>query len=150
MNGALHSGYDWEAEQLDLRVDDEVPLVVRRNGREFQTKVKVADRPEVNAQRVSVLKDLELVSLTPAIRSDRGIRSQRGALIVTVSPQASESLGVQAGDVIIQVANNQIGYVSVTDAQQAKKVLESLSGRGQIRMFLERGGQRVFTDFEIR
>ena len=147
---ALHNGYDWEAEQLEFRVEETVPLVVRRGGREFQARVRVADRPEVNAQRVSVLREIELISLTPAIRIERGIRSQRGALVVKVSDQVSENLGIQAGDVIIQVANNQIGYAEITDAQQAKKVLESLSGRGLIRMFLERAASRVSTDFQIR
>jgi serine protease Do len=146
----LRNGYDWEAEQLELRVDENVALVVRRGGREFQARVTVADRPEVNAQRVSVLKEIELISLTPAIRAERGVRSQRGALVVTVSRQVSDNLGLQAGDVIIQVANNEIGYVDITDAQQAKRVLESLSGRGLIRMVLERGGQRASTDFQIR
>jgi serine protease Do len=147
---SLRNGYDWEAEQLELRVDESVPLVVRRGGREFQARVKVADRPEVNAQRVSVLKEIELISLTPAIRAERGVRSQRGALIVKVTPQVSENLGLIAGDVIIQVANNQIGYVEITDAQQAKRVLESLSNSGWIRMVLERSGQRVSTDFQIK
>ena len=146
----LRNGYDWEAEQLELRVDEEVPLVVRRGGREFQSRVRVADRPEANAQRVSVLKEIELISLTPAIRGERGITSLRGALVVSVSAQVSENLGLLAGDVIVQVANNQIGYSDITDAQQAKRVLENLSGRGLIRMFLERGGRKVFTDFQIR
>ncbi|HVT38122.1 MAG TPA: trypsin-like peptidase domain-containing protein [Gemmatimonadaceae bacterium] len=146
----LRNGYDWEAEQLELRVDETVALVVRRGGREFQTRVTVADRPEVNAQRVSVLKEIELISLTPAIRAERGVRSQRGALVVNVSRQVADNLGLHAGDVIIQVANNEIGYSEITDAQQAKRVLESLSGRGLIRMVLERSGQRVSTDFQIR
>ena len=146
----LRNGYDWEAEQLELRVDETVPLVVRRGGREFQASVKVADRPEANAQRVSVLKEIELIDLTPAIRGERGVRSPRGALVVKVSSQVSENLGLLAGDVVIQVANNQIGYVDITDARQAARLLESLSNRGWIRMVLERGGQRVQTDFQIR
>ena len=133
---ALRNGYDWEAEQLDLRVGEEAPLVVRRGAREFQALVKIADRPEVVAQRVSVLKEIELISVTPAIRVERGIRAQRGALVVSVSQRVSEDLGLRAGDVIFQVGNNQIGYVDVTDAQQAKTLLESLRGRGYIRMFL--------------
>ena len=146
----LRNGYDWEAEQLELRVDESVSLVVKRGGREFQARVTVADRPEVTAQRVSVLKEIELISLTPAIRAERGVRSQRGALVVSVSPEVSENLGILAGDVVIQVANNQIGYVDITDAQQAKRVLEDLSNRGLIRMVLERNGQRVSADFQIR
>jgi serine protease Do len=141
----LHNAYDWDAELLELHVDDVVPLVVRRSGKELQVKVKVADFPDVNAQRVSVLKDLELISLTPAIRAERNIKNGHGALIATVTQAVSTNLGIEAGDVIVQINN-----VPVTDAQQAKRVLESLSGSGAVRMWVERGGRTLYTDFSIR
>ena len=145
----LKNAYDWEAELLELRVGDSAPLVVRRAGREFQTNVRIEDLPEVNAEKVAVLKEIELVSLTPAIRGERGIRAQKGALIVSVARNVSDNLGIQNGDVIVQIGNPTIGYVNVTDAQQAKNVLESLSGRGMVRMYFERGGQMFFSDFQI-
>lgn len=141
----LHNAYDWDAELLELHVDDVVPLVLRRKGRELQLRVKVADFPEVNAQRVSVLRDLELISLTPAIRAERDIKNSHGALIATVTQTVSTSLGIQSGDVIVQINN-----VPVTDAQQAKHVLESLSGTGPVRMWIERDGRTLYTDFSIR
>jgi serine protease Do len=141
----LHNAYDWDAELLELHVDDVVPLVVRRGGKELQVRVKVADFPEVNAQRVSVLRDLELISLTPAIRAERNIKNNHGALIATVSSSVSTNLGIEAGDVIVQINN-----VPVTDAQQAKRVLESLSGSGAARMWVERGGRILYTDFSIK
>jgi serine protease Do len=141
----LRNTYDWDAELLELHVDDVVPLVVRRGTREIRTRVKVADFPEVNAPRVAVLKDLELISLTPAIRAERNIKNSHGALITTVSQTVSNSLGIQSGDVIVQVNNT-----PVTDAQQVKRLLESLSGKGQSRMYLERGGRILYTDFSIR
>ncbi|MBI1809214.1 MAG: trypsin-like peptidase domain-containing protein [Gemmatimonadetes bacterium] len=145
----LRNAYDWEAELLELRVGDSAPLVVRRGGREFQANVRIEDLHEVTAEKVAVLKDLELVTLTPAIRGERGIRATRGALIVSVAKTVADNLGIQSGDVIVQIGNTAIGFVNVTDAQQAKSVLESLSGRGQIRMFFERGGQMFFSDFQI-
>jgi serine protease Do len=141
----LKNTYDWDAELLELHVDDVVPLVVRRAGHEIQLQVKVADFPEVNAPRVAVLKDLELISLTPAIRAERNIKNPQGALITTVSQTVSNSLGLQSGDVIVQINNTR-----VTDAQQAKRVLESLAGKGQSRMWVERGGRTLYTDFSIR
>jgi serine protease Do len=141
----LRSSYDWEAELLELRVGEEVPLTLRRGNRDIQVKVTVADRPEVSAQRVGVLRDLELVDLTPAIRIERNIRNANGALIVSVTPRVSEDLGIQNGDVIVQVMNTPI-----RDARQAKQVLEAYSGRGRIRMFLERRGQVFSTDFAIQ
>ena len=141
----IKNTYDWDAELLELRVDDVVPLTVRRAGREIQARVKVADFPEVNAQRVAVLKDLELISLTPAIRAERNIKNSHGALISTVSQTVSSNLGIQPGDVIVQINNT-----PVTDAQQVKRLIESLAGKGQSRMYIERGGRVLFTDFSIK
>jgi serine protease Do len=144
-NRTLRNAYDWEAELLELHVDDDVPLVVRRNGKEFQAKVRVADQPDATAQRVAVLKEIELISLSPAIRAEKNLRNPQGALVVSVSARVSEDLNIQAGDLIVGI-NNQ----KVTDAQQAKQVLESLAGRGGVRMFFERGGQLFQTDFRIQ
>jgi serine protease Do len=142
---AIRNAYDWEAELLELRVGDDVPLVVRRSGREFQANVKIADLPEMNAPRVAVLKEIELVTLTPAIRAERNIVRTQGALVLSVSARVSEDLGIQAGDVIVQVNNS-----PVADAQQTARTLEYFIGRGPIRMFFERAGRVFFTDFQIR
>jgi len=141
----LRNAFDWEAELLELHVDDEAPLVVRRGGREFQARVKVADFPEVNAPRVAVLKEIELVSLTASIRAERSIRNTHGALVVTVSSRVSDDIGIQAGDLIVQIND-----APVPDAPQAKRMLEALQSRGSIRMYLERNGRILYTDFQIR
>jgi serine protease Do len=141
----LHNPFDWEAELLDLRVGEEVPLVVRRGEREFPARVKVADLPEVSAPKVQVLKELEVVTLTPAIRAERGIRSQHGALIYNVSKRVADDIGIETGDVIVQV-----NHASIDDAQDVAKALDAFADRGMIRMFFERGGRIYFTDFMIR
>lgn len=142
---AIHNPYDWEATLLDLRVGDTVPLRARRGSREFGFSVRVQDLPEVAAPKVQVLRDLQLATVTAAIRSDRGIRSASGALIVRVGQTTSDELGVQPGDVIVQV-----NRTTITSAEEAARALEYYSGRGAIRMFLERGGNIYTTDFIIR
>ena len=140
----LRNAYDWEAELLELRVDDQVPLTLKRGSRELTVTVRIADLPEVSAQKVSVLKEIELISLTPAIRSERGIRRTAGAVVATISARVADELGIQTGDLIFQVNN-----APVSDAPQVAKMLEYLSGRGPIRMWIERGGQAYWTDFQI-
>ena len=97
-----------------------------------------------SAQKVSVLKEIELISLTPAIRSERGLRRTVGAVVATISARVADELGIQTGDLIFQVNN-----APVSDAPQVAKMLEYLSGRGPIRMWIERGGQAYWTDFQI-
>ncbi|MFN2398341.1 MAG: trypsin-like peptidase domain-containing protein [Gemmatimonadaceae bacterium] len=142
---ALRNPFDWEAELLELRVGETVPIMVRRGEREISLQVTIADLPDVSAPKVAVLRELELVTLTPAIRVERGIRSPRGALIYNVTPRVSEELGIQRGDVIVQ-----INQAPVANAQDAARALDAYGGRDVIRMFFERAGRVYSTDFMIR
>ena len=69
---------------------------------------------------------------------------RQGAVVYQVTDRVQQALGLQPGDVIIQ-----INRTPVTDAQQAARVLEYYSGRGPIRMFFERAGTVYSTDFRI-
>jgi serine protease Do len=142
---ALRNPYDWEATLLDLRVGQAVSLTVKRGTREIPVTVTVGDLPEVSAPKVEVLRELELVTLTPAIRSERGIRSEHGAVIYKLSDRVAEDLGIQTGDVIVQ-----INRTPITSADEAAKALNYYGGRGSIRMFFERSGQVFTTDFSIQ
>lgn len=141
----LRNGYDWQAELLELRVGDTIPLVIRRNGSTLNVNVRVADLPEVNQPRVTVLKEIELVTLTPAIRAQHNIRSERGAFIQKVSPRVAENLGLQPGDVIVQINSQAIG-----NAEDAAKVLNARSARGVVAMYVERQGGLSALQFQTR
>ena len=130
----LHNPYDWFAELLELRVGEKVNLTVRRNGRDIPIAVEVADLPDVNAPRVTVLREIELITVTPAIRGERDIRSVQGAIVGKVSDRVRSQIGIEPGDVIVQ-----INRTPVTDAQSVEKILNAY-GRGVIRLYFERGG----------
>jgi S1-C subfamily serine protease len=142
---ALHNPYDWEAERLELRVGEDVPLVLKRGNDERRVSVRVADLPEVNAPKVTVLREIQLVTLTPAIRAERNIRRANGALVQSVSTRVADQLGIQAGDVILQV-----NRVPIADAESAARAIDYYAGRGAIVMYLERGGQVYTTEFVIQ
>ena len=142
---ALRNPFDWEAELLELRVGDPVALVVRRAGREQTVTVRVADLPEASAPKVSVLRELELITLTPAIRVERSISSARGAVVYKVSDRVAEAIGVQAGDVIVQ-----INRTPVQGADEVARALDFYSTRGPIRLYFERGGRIYSTDFAVQ
>ena len=144
-NRAIRTAFDWEAELLDLRVGEQLPLTMRRGDRRFVVTVTVADLPEVNAPKVAVMKELELVTVTPAIRAERGLRSPRGALIYKVSGRVSDELGLEKGDVIVQ-----INRMPVATAADVQKALGDAGSQTVIRMFFERGGRIYSTDFMVR
>ena len=141
----LHNPFDWEAELLDLRVGQQVNLHIKRGAAESDVKVTVADLPEVSAAKVQVLKELELVTLTPAIRAQNGVRSSNGALIFRVSERVAEDLGFQAGDVIVQV-----NRTPITTADEAAQAITYYGGRGPIRVFFEHAGRVYSTDFQLQ
>jgi serine protease Do len=142
---SIRNAFDWEAVLLDLRVGEGVPLRVRRGARDFETTVTVQDLPEVSAPKVQVLRDLQLATVTPAIKAERGIRSSAGALIVRAGERTAEEIGVAAGDVIVMINQREVG-----SAEDAARLLDYFGGRGVIQMVFERQGGMFRTEFIIR
>jgi serine protease Do len=143
-NRTLHNPYDWYAELLELRVGENDSLVVKRNGKSIPVSVQVVDLPDINAPRVTVLRELELITLTPAIRAQYQIQSRQGALVTRVSERVQQQLGIQSGDVIVQ-----INRTPITDAESVNRILTTY-GRGAVRMYFERGGQIYATEFSLQ
>ena len=141
----VRNRFDWDAALLDLRVGEQVPLVVRRGGSDVSVTVTIADLPEVSAPKVEVLREMELVTLTPAIRAERGVRSPQGALIYRASDRVTQELGMSPGDVIVQ-----INRTPVTSAEDVTRALDYYAGKGTIRVFFEHEGSIYPTDFYIR
>jgi serine protease Do len=140
----LRNYLDWEAVKLDLHVGDGVELAVRRGRETTRRRVVTGDLPTVTAEKYTVLQDLELVNVTPAIRAERGIRSESGVLIFKVSPQVSRATGLQEGDVILAVNRS-----AVRAAAQVADLLNVRPGE-VVRIYLEREGQITFTDLVFR
>ncbi|NIS63900.1 MAG: trypsin-like serine protease [Gemmatimonadales bacterium] len=142
----LRTFLDWEAVKLDVSPGDNLRIVFRRDGRERRASVAVQDLPTSLAERVSVLGQIELITVTPPIRQERGIRSEQGALVYEIGAAAGRSTGLQAGDVIFRINRQQI-----THAEDVQRVFREAAGsRAPIRVYFERSGGRGWTDFYVR
>ena len=141
----LKNPFDWEAERLDLRVGERLPMVVHRGDRDVTVNVDVADLPEVSAPKVAVVKELELVTLTPAIRAERGIRSPKGAVVYNVSDRLTNEIGIQRGDVIVQ-----INRIAISSADDVKSALDTYAGRAAMRVVWERAGRIYYNDIVVQ
>ena len=140
---ALDSPLDFEAVLLDLRADDALEVTIE--GQPRPVRLRAAALPSVTAERVTVLQDMQLITVTPQVRSERGIMSEEGALIATISDQLAGQLGIRAGDVLVQVNRTR-----VRSAEEAARVFESLRGQGAIRIYVERNGGYVARDLYWR
>jgi len=141
----LRNVFDWEALLLTLRVGESVPLVLNRGGRRTAVNVTVADRPEVSAPKITVLREIELTTLTPAIRAERSIRSPQGAIVTQVTDRVRDEIGIDVGDVIIRI--NRTAIASAVDVARA---FDFYGGRTGISMAFERRGMLYNTDFVVR
>jgi serine protease Do len=141
----LRTFLDWESIKLDVSPGDTLQIVTRRDAAERRAVAVVADLPTTLAERVSVLGDIELITVTPSIRQERGLRSERGALIYGIGESAQRSTGLRAGDVIVQVNRTRI-----TRAEDAQEVFRRTQGGNAIRVYVERAGNVFFSDFYVR
>jgi serine protease Do len=139
------SPLDWEAHLLDARLGEQLDVVVTHDGRQRTMRVGTADLPSLAAERVRALDELELVTVTPAIRAERRLANEHGALIVSAG-EGAQQVGLRDGDVLLQV-----NRASVRTAAEAAALLRRLEGtRTTVRVVVERQGQLLPLSFNIR
>jgi serine protease Do len=141
----LRNYLDWEAVKLDLHVGDKVSVRVKRGAGSEARDFTTGDLPTSTATKVTVLRGLEVVTVTPAIQAERGLRAQRGALIVRVTDDVARGTGLREGDVILAINRS-----LVTDAKQFGDLLEASRADQAFRIYFERAGQTIFTDMVFR
>ena len=140
----LRNYLDWEAVKLDLHVGDRVEISVRSGTSTATRRIVTGDLPTVTAEKFTVLKQMQLITLTPAVQVERGIRSESGALIFKISPEVSNATGLREGDAIVAVNRTR-----VRTASQVEELMSAGSGQ-VIRVYFERDGQITFTDLSFR
>jgi serine protease Do len=139
----IRNPLDWEAAVLSGRVGQPLEVKVESGDRERVLQMVPEDLPSVSAERIQALREFQLVTLTPAIRAERGLHNEQGALIVELTDQA-RSLGVRPGDLILQ-----INTTRVRSAEEAARALRELGAQGVV-MYFERGGSLGSVRFTVR
>jgi len=141
----LRTFLDWEAVLLDTGPGDSLVVAYRRGGRAQTARLGVTDLPSTLAEKVSVLGDLEAVTLTTLIRQERNIQTEHGALIYNMGEAAQRATGLQPGDVIFQINRQEVG-----SAEDLRRIFASAAGAGPITVWFERGGVVGRTTFYVQ
>jgi len=141
----LRNYLDWEAVKLDLHVGDKVSVRMKRGSGSEAHEFTTGGLPTSTATKVTVLRGLEVVTVTPAIQAERGLRAPRGALIVRVTDDVARGTGLREGDVILAINRS-----LVADAKQFGDLLEASRADQAFRIYFERNGQTIFTDMVFR
>jgi S1-C subfamily serine protease len=140
----LRTFLDWEAVLLDTGPGDSLVVAYRRAGRAQTARLGVTDLPSTLAEKVSILGDLQVVTLTSLIRQERNIQTERGALIYNMG-EAARATGLQAGDVIFQINRQGVG-----SAEDLKRVFTAAAGTGPVTVWFERGRMVGRTTFYVQ
>ena len=129
---------DYAAALLDLGAGDRIELAV--DGME-PVLIEAQPLPSVTAERVELLSDLEVVTVTPGIQAERGLSSAAGALVVEISELLARRTGLARGDVLLAVNNTRL-----RTAREAAGELRRTQQRGRPFVLLfERNGRVVRT-----
>jgi serine protease Do len=141
----LRTFLDWEAVMLDTGPGDTL-IVSYRHGSESRTaRLAVGDFPTTLAEKVAVLGGMKVVTVTPAVRAERGIQSDHGALIYDLPGEMVEATGLRSGDVILQ-----INRARVSSADDLRRAFAATAGAGAVSVWFERARRLERTAFYVR
>jgi S1-C subfamily serine protease len=104
----------------------------------------VTDLPTTLAEKVSVLGGMKVVTVTAAVRAERGIQSDHGALIYDIPDQIGQATGLQSGDVILQ-----INRVRVSSVEDLRRGFAAAGRTGAATVWFERAGRLNRTAFYV-
>ena len=141
----LRTFLDWEAVMLDTGPGDTLTVSFRHGGESKSARLAVTDFPTTLAEKVAVLGGMKVVSVTPAVRAERNIQSDHGALIYDLPDEMQEATGLQSGDVILQ-----INRVRVSSADDLRRAFAATAGAGAVTVWFERSGRLERTAFYVR
>src|SRR5437016_4831935 len=136
---------EWEAAMLDIGPGDTLVVSYRHEGESRTARLAVTDLPTTLAEKVAVLGGMKVVTVTAAVRAERGIQSDHGALIYDIPDEMQQATGLSSGDVILQ-----INRARVSSAEDLRRAFTAAAGAGAATVWFERGGRLNRTAFYVR
>ena len=141
----LRTFLDWEAVLLDTGPGDTLVVSYRHGGQPRTARVPVSDLPTTLAEKVSILGGMKAITVTPAVRAERNIQADHGALIHDISEEMQQATGLQSGDVVLQ-----INRTRVETADDLRRAFSAAAGGGAVVVWFERQRQLGRTAFYVR
>src|SRR5437879_6252945 len=141
----LRSFLDWAAVLLDSGPGDTLTVWYRHGGESRTARLAVPDLPTTLAEKVAGLAGMQVVTVTAAVRAERGIQSDHGALIYDTPDEMQQATGLRSGDVILQ-----INRVRVSSADDLRRAFAAAAGAGAATVWFERDGRLNRTAFYVR
>src|SRR6266571_2197546 len=144
-NHPLRTFLDWEAVLLDTGPGDTLTVSYRHAGESRSARLGVGDLPTTLAEQVSVLGGMKVITVTAAVRAERNIQSDHGALIYDIPNEMEQATGLRSGDVILQINRARVGSV-----EDLRRAFAAAAGAGAVTVWFEREGRLGRTAFYVR
>lgn len=141
----IDSPIDWDVGLLDAGVRSRVTVRYTRGGRPASADLKIEELPSEQAERVEVVRGLQLITVTPRIATEKRLGVDQGAMIVDIQQRAQRVTGLRQGDVILQLNRRE-----VATKEDAAELFQYFAGRGKIVLFFDRNGSTLYTSFYLR
>ena len=129
---------DYAAALLELQAGDRIELALE--GME-PVLVEAEPLPSVAAERVELVRDLEVVTVTPGIQAERGLTATEGALVVEISELLARRTGLARGDVLLAVNNTRLS----TARDAAEELRRTQQSARPFVLLFERNGRVIRT-----
>jgi serine protease Do len=141
LNGkTIGSVFDWEGEILDIPVGSQVTLTVLRREEAHKFTLVTDALPTDVAEEVESKMGLVLADLTPNVRSQLGVASEAGAVVLEVKDrELAQDGGILSFDVILKI-NNQ----NIDSAKKAAENLDNLKRGSRNILVIERQGKLIY------
>src|SRR5438477_27998 len=141
----LRTFLDWEAVLLDTGPGDTLTVSYRHAAQPRTARLTVTDLPTTLAEKVAILGGMKVVTVTDAVRAERGIQSDHGALIYDIPDEMQQATGLRSGDVVLQ-----INRTKIAGAEDLRRAFSTAAGGGAVTVWFERGGRLGRTAFYVR
>ena len=136
----LTTPLDFEAVLLDLKAGDPVRLEVE--GRSAPLALRAEESPVLRAERVTILRDIQVATLTPPLRDAQGVAAEAGVIVSAVDPSGTNLLQLREGDVIVG-----IGQQGVSSAEELAAILDQIPPGARVTLWVERNRGLSRRDF---
>src|SRR5256886_6986049 len=91
----LRTFLDWEAVLLDTGPGDSLTVSYHHAGQPPNPTLTVTDLPTTLAEKVAILGGMKVVTVTYAVRAERGIQSDHGGLIYDIPDEMEQATGLR-------------------------------------------------------
>jgi serine protease Do len=140
----IRSLSDWEDLAYLARADQDLDVVLLRNGKQINTNLIPKPLPTHTASAPQGDMGMTVANITPSIAYRLGTSDRKGVVVAGVDKGSiAYEVGFQVGDIIRQINDRR-----VSDVGDYEKLMKEAKSRDRLILLIERDGALYFVSFE--